>query len=142
MNNTPSNREYLGQGWAFPVQVDRRTGRIKMVSYEDDVAEAIRIILTTRKGERVMRPTFGCDIFSFMFGSNDYSQLKLIEREIRKSLREWEHRIEKVEVNAVADAADGGRVNIEITYNIVGNNNTFNLVYPFYLDEGLKPDAK
>lgn len=65
-------KDFLGTGWKFPVEVDEITGRIKMSSYEEDIQEAIGIILKTRKGERMMRPDFGCELM----GGNWYYYYK------------------------------------------------------------------
>ena len=58
---TTNGRDIIGSGWAFPVRVDAR-GRISLARQERDVEEAIHMILLTPKGQRVMRPDFGCRI--------------------------------------------------------------------------------
>ena len=60
-------KEFLGRGLKFPLQVDARTGKLAMVSHEDDIREAIGIILHTVQGERVMRPDFGSNILDYTF---------------------------------------------------------------------------
>ncbi|MDF2720876.1 MAG: baseplate protein [Paenibacillus sp.] len=128
--------EFLGRGWKFPVQVDPATGRIQMSEYEEDIAEAIRIILGTSKGERVMRPTFGCDMREFVFGTTDDTTLRMLEGSIIEAIRIWEPRVEEVEAKAIPDRADPGMVRIHIQYIVRSTNNLFNQVYPFYLFEG------
>ena len=66
-----NSSEFLGKGFAFPLGVDPVTGRMKMAEYEEDIRQAIYIILMTRKGERVMRPEFGCDIHNYSFSGAD-----------------------------------------------------------------------
>lgn len=128
--------EFLGRGWKFPVQVDPATGRIRLSEYEEDIAEAIRIILGTSIGERVMRPDFGCGLRDFVFGTTDDTTLRMLEGSIVEAIRVWEPRVEEVEVNATPDKTDPGKVQIRIQYLVRTTNNLFNQVYPFYLYEG------
>ena len=65
-------RSYLGRGWSFPVRLQGRAGTIRLSEYEEDVRESIRIILATSKGERVMRPDFGCGIHDMVFRSDQH----------------------------------------------------------------------
>ncbi len=127
-------KKFLGKGWKFPVNVSQ-AGKIKMSEYEEDIKESIHIILGTSKGERVMRPDFGCGIHDFVFYPINTSTLTLIESSVREALIRWEPRIEVLKVVASSEMADVGRVNITIDYRVRTTNNEFNLVYPFYLEE-------
>jgi phage baseplate assembly protein W len=129
---------FLGRGWKFPIQVDKATGRIMMSEYEQDIAEAIRIILGTSLGERTMRPDFGCDVINFVFGDTDATTLRLLESSIRDGIENWEPRVHEVDIQAVMEDEDNGRVDIGIKYTVRSTNNLFNLVYPFYIHEGSK----
>ncbi|MBM7868040.1 baseplate protein [Heliobacterium gestii] len=128
--------QFLGRGWKFPIQVDPATGRIRMSEYEEDVEEAIRIILRTAKGERVMQPEFGCKIRDYVFRGTDRSTLQLMADEIKDALRSWEPRIEDIEVKVTRHPDEGGTLFIHIQYVVRRTNNLFNRVYPFYLYEG------
>jgi phage baseplate assembly protein W len=130
-------KSFLGRGWKFPVEVDPKTGRIMMSEYEDDIAEAIRIILSTSKGERLMRPNFGCGVQSFVFGLTDTTTLKLFETEIRQAIMSWEPRVYEVVINTFFDQDDPGKLIINVRYVVRSTNNLFNLVFPFYLSEGM-----
>jgi uncharacterized protein len=127
---------FLGRGWKFPIQVDKATGRMRLSEYEEDIAEAIRIILGTTQGERVMRPTFGCGVQDFIFGLTDDTTLRLLEGNIKEAIRMWEPRVDEVDVAATPDQEDPGKLYIRIGYLIRTTNNLFNQVYPFYLHEG------
>ncbi len=127
--------EFLGRGFAFPLGVDPFTGRMRMAEYEDDIRQAIFIILMTRKGERVMRPEFGCDIHDYAFGIVDYETLSRIEEAVQEALVLWEPRIRDIEVEAYL--AEAGKVNISVSYIVRTTNNPYNLVYPFYISEGM-----
>ena len=130
-------QSFLGTGFTFPVQVDEITGRFRTSSYEDDIKEAISIIINTRPGERVMRPEFGCRIHDYLFESMSYSVISGMEAAVREALTIWEPRIVDTEVTIDGGNADNGVVYIHISYVVRSTNNPFNLVYPFYLNEGL-----
>lgn len=128
--------KFLGTGWTFPVQPDEETGGISMSSQDQDIEEALWIILSTRKGERVMRPDFGCGIHDFMFSVINTSTLALIETSVREALTLWEPRIEVSDVKISTEKVDVGQLVVNIDYKVRTTNNRFNLVYPFYITEG------
>jgi phage baseplate assembly protein W len=126
---------FLGAGWSFPIRVGR-DGRIVMSEYETDIKEAIWIILSTAKGERVMQPEFGCGIHEFVFSVIDTSSLTLIENSVKEALTIWEPRVDLAGVNASTEKVSEGKLMIEVEYIVRKTNNRFNMVYPFYLSEG------
>lgn len=128
-------KEFLGRGWKFPVNVNS-AGEIEPSEYEEDIEEAIRIILSTSGGERVMRNDFGCAIHDFVFALINTSTIAMIEASVREALAMWEPRIELIEVNISTDKAGEGLLPISIDYRVISTNNEFNMVYPFYLKEG------
>jgi Bacteriophage baseplate protein W len=124
-------RDFLGVGWAFPVGVDAR-GRIALARQERDIEEAIRIILLTPKGQRVMRPEFGCQIHDLIFAPNDATTAGLAAYYVEESLAMWEPRIRVNEVNARSDPENQGRLLIDISYEIKATHDSRSLVFPFY----------
>ena len=130
-------RGFLGVGFYFPLQVEEATGKMKTVSLEEDIAQAIRIILMTRKGERVMRPEFGCDIYNYAFDTTNYTTLVQMENTVRDALIRWEPRITDIRVHIDDSQEKEGTLLIEIDYRVRSTNNPFNLVYPFYVNEGM-----
>lgn len=130
-------KEFLGQGWKFPVNVSS-TGQIEMSKYEIDIQEAIWVILGTSKGERVMRQDFGCGIHDFVFATINTTTTGMIAASVREALTMWEPRMEIISVDVSTDRADEGKLLISIDYRVIRTNNEFNLVYPFYLREGGK----
>lgn len=132
------DKPFLGRGWKFPIQVDSATGRIRMSEGEEDIKEAIKIILRTTKGERVMRADFGCSLDRFVFDSTDPTTLRQLEFTIEEAIRNWEPRVEDTEIHAVPDRQDSGKLLLNIEYKVRATNNLFNLVFPFYLEEGVK----
>lgn len=129
---------FLGKGWKFPVQVDATTGRIRMAEGEEDIEESIRIIIRTSKGERLMRPDFGCGLRDFVFGTTDETSLRLIASDVQEAIRIWEPRVKDVEVEVKPDRHNNGRVLMSVSYAVRSTNNLFNQVFPFYLEEGTK----
>jgi phage baseplate assembly protein W len=128
-------KEFLGVGWKFPVNVDAK-GDIQMSEYEEDIKEAIWIILATSKGERVMRPDFGSGIYDFVFAPINTATIGLVEESVREALTTYEPRIELLSVEVSTEEADKGKLLIGINYRVRNTNNEFNMVYPFYLTEG------
>lgn len=124
-------RDFLGVGWAFPVGVDAR-GRIALARQERDIEEAMRIILLTPKGQRVMRPEFGCQIHDLMFAPNDATTAGLAAYYVEEALGMWEPRIHIKEVTARPDTENQGRLLIDISYEIKATHDSRSLVFPFY----------
>ncbi len=138
MDDRDMVNDFLGVGWKFPVEVDETTGRIKTVSYEEDVKEAIYLIMMTKPGERMMRPDFGCGISDYIFETMDYSTIVQLQNEILNALILWEPRITDVEVEVKADDETVGKLNISISYVVRITNNPYNMVYPYYINEGIQ----
>ncbi|HYY58002.1 MAG TPA: GPW/gp25 family protein [Pyrinomonadaceae bacterium] len=126
------SRDFLGKGWKFPVQVDA-SGRIMLSEFEEDIREAIRIILLTAKGERVMRPEFGTGLHNFVFETMSVTNIGTIQAAIQNALIEWEPRIELLSVSVEADQGEVGKLLINIDYEVRATNTQFNLVFPFYI---------
>lgn len=129
--------DFLGKGFGFPVRPDPVSGRILPSEYEEDIRQAVYLILMTRKGERLMRPEFGCGIHDFAFDSMDFGTLSRMKDSIREALILWEPRIRDVEVEIEPEDM-AGRLAIHIRYVVRTTNNPYNLVYPFYLNEGIE----
>jgi phage baseplate assembly protein W len=124
-------RDFLGAGWAFPVGVDAR-GRIALSRRERDVEEAILMILLTPKGQRVMRPEFGCQIHELIFAPNDATTAGLAAYYVEEALAMWEPRIRVLEVNAGPDPQASERLLLDIRYEIKATYDRRALVFPFY----------
>jgi uncharacterized protein len=124
--------DFLGVGWTSPIQLDR-DGQIQMARYEDTVRQSIWMILSTAKGERVMRPDFGCGIHDKVFLPNTLGTVGQIVSDVRDALVNWEPRIDVLNVNVIPDRNQPNVILIQVDYQIRTTNNIFNLVYPFYL---------
>jgi phage baseplate assembly protein W len=124
-------RDFLGTGWAFPIGVDAH-GRIELARQERDIDEAIRIILLTPKGQRVMRPEFGCQIHELLFAPNDATTAGLAAYYVEEALAMWEPRIRVQSVTARPDTTAPERLLIDIHYEIKATHDSRSLVFPFY----------
>jgi phage baseplate assembly protein W len=124
--------EIIGSGLAFPLQVDRRGG-IALARDETDIEQAIELILGTARGERPMRPEFGCGVHDFVFDSIDASTVGKMENAIRDALDHWEPRVVVETVEFDLSSVDEGRLMIDIGYRVRVTNTMRNLVYPFYV---------
>ena len=128
--------QFLGVGWHYPVKRDGSGQQFATAAYEESIRQAIWIILSTSKGERVMRPNFGCGLFELVFSPNDATTRGLAEHHVREALGIWEPRIDVDRVEAFPDGAQGEVLLIHIDYRVRTTDNRFNLVYPFYLERG------
>ncbi|MEH2048243.1 GPW/gp25 family protein [Nostoc sp.] len=127
-------REFLGVGWKFPIRVNARGG-LSFSAHEQDIEEAIWLILSTAKGERVMEPNFGCGIYDYVFAPNNPGTRGSITYEVQKSLTEFESRIDVESVRVESFPESDNRLLIYVDYRVRYNNAKRNLVYPFYLTE-------
>ncbi len=152
-----SNLDFIGTGWRFPIKVNPR-GRLEWSYGPERIQNAIWIIIKTALGERIMRPKFGAGVDDFVFQSNSGVNRSALAIAIKNALVEWEPRIdvEEVLVVSAADVESGGEVSLDapdsrmnnpgdlesqvlvtIQYRIGTTNESFNVVFPFYLEEGV-----
>ena len=131
------HKDFLGRGWAMPVALDVRTGQVMAAEYEEDIRQAIRIIIETAPGERVMRPDFGCGIHELVFASMDSETLQRVRSVVEDALRRYEARIEVLDVGVDEQSAlTDGSLMVEVDYRVRKTNQVGNLVFPFYFREG------
>jgi phage baseplate assembly protein W len=126
------DREFLGRGLAFPLQVDPRGG-ISLASGQSDIAQSIRIILETAPGERVMRPEFGCRVHELVFAPHNATTQGLLIHYVKQALARWEPRIDVREVNVSVEPGREEALLVEIKYQIKDTHDERSIVYPFYL---------
>ncbi|MGI8633134.1 MAG: GPW/gp25 family protein [Solirubrobacterales bacterium] len=122
----------LGSGIGFPLAVDGHGG-LTLAHGEEDVEQAIPLILGTAPGERPMRPEFGCGVHDYIFEAVDAYTLGRLEHEIREALERWEPRIEVLGVDFDLARAEHGELLIDIAYRLRATNDVRNLIYPFYV---------
>ncbi len=133
-----NGKAFLGSGLRFPLQIDPRTGKISIVSHEEDIEQAIGIIIRTARSERVMRPEFGSNIDEYVFSTMRNTQTDAIAYEIHEQLILLEPRIVDVQVHCTEEETTEGRLIISVEYTVRSTNNRYNKVYPFYILEGVE----
>ena len=128
-------KDFLGSGWKFPPRLNSQ-GCIELVHQDQDIAEAIKIILFTRKGERPMRPDFGSKLHTLIYESRDDRTIGLARQYITEALTRWEPRIEVIGVSGHFELDDAAPLVIDIKYRVNTTNSERNLTFPFYVIPG------
>ena len=123
---------FLGEGLSFPFQIDKYN-KVKTSQYERSIEESIIIILSTKLGERLMRPEFGCKIHNLLFAPNTIDTHNLAIFYVKEALETWEHRINLLKIDVSMELENSIHINID--YQIQESNSVYNLVYPFYLTD-------
>lgn len=128
------SKPFFGVGVSFPVSLNIE-GQLNLAKYEESIRQSIWIILSTAKGERVMRPEFGCGIYDFVFETNSATTVGRISQSVEEALLNFEPRIDVLDIQVMPQSdEDGEKLIINIDYQVRSTNNAFNLVYPFYLE--------
>lgn len=125
-------RERLGSGWAFPVSPEAATGHLAYRSGPEKVRDAIRLVLQTEPGERVMRPSFGCGLRQFLMQPNTVATRALIQREVQVAIERWEPRVTVKAVTA-EPGDDPALVVVTVRYEHNLDKSDDVLVYPYSL---------
>lgn len=130
------DKSFLGKGWGFPVQFDPQTKGVSMVSDEEDIRESLRILFSTRLGERVMQPTYGCALQALVFEVVNERTLSEIREAVERAILFFEPRIRLDRVDVDDEQVYEGLLQIRVYYTIRSTNTRSNIVYPFYFREG------
>lgn len=131
------DRSFLGTGWGFPPTFRRNTGGVDMLSEEADIQSSLEILLSTRVGERVMQPKYGCNMDRLLFEPLDTTLQAYMKDLIRTAILYFEPRIILNDVVLEPDVLEG-RILIKIDYTVATTNTRNNFVYPFYVEEGVE----
>ncbi|MCE1244202.1 GPW/gp25 family protein [Oryzomicrobium sp.] len=131
-----SDAPFLGTGWRFPPSFDHGGRRAAMTSGEDDIRESLAILFATAQGERVMQPTYGCELRAMVFTVIDASAVTAIQDAVRRAVLFCEPRIDLESVEVDESRAAEGILHLDLVYTVRGTNTRSNMVYPFYFLEG------
>ncbi len=129
------NNSFLGRGWSFPPVFDRTAG-VQMLDGEADIQSSLEILLSTRIGERVMQPEYGCNTDNMLFEAMNTSFQTFMKKQIEKAILADEPRIDLKNIDLVTQNAVDGVILIVVDYVVRATNTRTNLVYPFYKTEG------
>jgi len=131
-NETP----YIGIGWSFPPAFNHYANQVEMTTEDDDIKGSLEIILTTKLGERLLRPLFGCDLTIKVFETMNSNQVNMIKNMIEECILLYEPRIDVEKISIQTNNAFEGVFYIHIDYTIRATNSRRNIVFPFYINEG------
>ena len=135
---TDTDKAFLGVGWSFPPEFHKQGDTLAtgMVSEEEDIVESLDILLSTRPGERVMQPNFGCGLHSMVFETINESTVTEIKDVIERAVLFYEPRITLEGIDVTTEDALDGTLKIQLNYTVRRTNTRSNIVYPFYYLEG------
>ena len=128
-------KSFLGTGWSFPPEFTKDPCRVMMVSDEEDIDQSLKILLSTRHGERRMQPEYGCNLDILLFEPINTTLLTLVKDLIEKAILYHEPRVDLKKLEIKTDRVTEGLLMIEGEYVIRSTKSRYNLVYPFYLKE-------
>jgi phage baseplate assembly protein W len=131
-----STTSFLGTGWSFPPTFDRNTGSVAMTSDERDIQCSLQILLSTRQGERVLLPDYGCNLEPLMFEPMSTTFNTYIQNLVETAILTYETRITLNSVTLSTDGEVQGLILIEVDYTVKSTNSRFNRVFPYYKTEG------
>ena len=129
------SKSYLGTGWSFPPSFIKPSHEVAMLSDEPDIESSLKILLSTRQGERVMRPDYGCNLDELVFEPLTTTFKTYIKDLISTAILYYEPRIDVNRIDLDDTGELDGRILISIDYTVRSTNSRFNFVYPFYKSE-------
>lgn len=129
-------RSFLGRGWSFPPAFNAYNREVVMVEEGEDIEQSLRILISTLPGERLMNPTYGCDLHALVFENISPTLENEIITMVEKAIIAHEPRVIVDEIAVQEDDNHIGLIKIQVTYTVVATNTRSNMVYPFYLKEG------
>ncbi|MBU3660684.1 MAG: GPW/gp25 family protein [Flavobacteriales bacterium] len=130
------NDAFLGTGWSFPPEFNKGSKLVLMRSGAEDIKESLAVIITTRLGERIMEPKFGCNLEEVLFKPLDLTMKTYASDLIRSAILYFEPRINLNSVDLSKSDDLNGVLYIELDYTIRSTNSRMNMVYPYYRSEG------
>lgn len=128
------SNEFIGFGWSFPPVFNAGGTTVDMTTGIKDIENSLHILLGTALKERVMQPTYGCNLNFMLFESMNEHFVTYLSHLVRSAITYHEPRIKADEIAVQTDEAVEGRVLIIINYTIRSTNTKLNFVYPFYVN--------
>ena len=126
--------DFIGKGWSFPPSFNKAAQSVEMVSDEAEIEGSLSVLFSTQIGERLFRPTFGCNLDDYLFKNNSTVVILRMKNMITQAIKEFEPRITLDSVNVNMDEIIDGRLSISLSYTINATNRKYNMVYPYYLE--------
>ena len=126
--------DFIGKGWSFPPNFNKAAQSVEMVSDEAEIEGSLAVLFSTQVGERLFRPTFGCNLNDYLFRNNSEVVILRMKNMIAQAIEEFEPRITLDSVNVNMDEIIDGKLSISLLYTINATNRKYNMVYPYYLE--------
>jgi len=123
------NIAFLGNGWSFPPAFDKISRKVEMTFGREDIERSLEILLSTRPGERVMQPDYGCNLDRLVFEPLDASLKSYMEDVVKTAILYHEPRITADKVQILEDSFFSGEVRLMVDYVIRTTNSRYNFVY-------------
>lgn len=127
--------DLIGKGWSFPI-APGLDHRLHYLGGFEKVRQSIWLLLSTAPGERVMLPEYGCGIHDLVFEANTAALRGAVQAAVRLALNRWEPRIDVVDVRVETTPGEPSQLLIHIDYVLRATNSIYNLVYPFFINQG------
>lgn len=134
--NMEKEQSFLGRGWSFPPEFSKESREVKMLEDEADIKSSLQILLSTRLGERVMVPGYGCNLEDMLFNPLNLTLKTYVIDLIRTAILYHEPRIDVSKIDIDLSDELNGVLLIDIEYTIRATNSRMNMVFPFYKEEG------
>lgn len=131
-----NEKAFLGIGWSFPPEFTLTTKEVVMLSNEDDIKSSLEILLSTKVGERIMQPKYGCNLDELLFDKLDRTLKTYVADLVKTAILYYESRIDVEKIDIIQGDDLNGELLVIIDYKIRATNSRINMVYPFYIDEG------
>lgn len=131
-----NKKSFLGIGWSFPPEFNRDAAAVKMISDEKDIQSSLEILLTTRLGERIMVPQYGCNLDELLFENLSRTLITYVSELIKSAILYHEPRIDVNRIDISESDVLQGELFIKVEYTVRATNSRNNVVFPFYLEEG------
>ncbi|HEY9196805.1 MAG TPA: GPW/gp25 family protein [Mucilaginibacter sp.] len=126
---------FIGRGWSFPPNFDKSAGKVEMLTDEADIESSLGILFTTRLGERIMQPTFGCDLHNIVFEAVNLTLKTYIKDLIETAILYFEPRITLNSTEVDSSMDNEGLLLIKLNYTVRTTNSRYNYVFPFYKND-------
>ncbi|GGF39501.1 GPW/gp25 family protein [Echinicola rosea] len=130
------SNEFLGTGWSFPPEFNKESGRLKTSTGVEDINQSLEILFGTKLGERIMQPTYGCNLDELLFSSMNRTLKTYVTELIKNAILYHEPRIETEKIDITQGDELKGELLIHLHYRVRATNARKNMVYPFYMEEG------
>jgi len=132
----PIDESFLGTGWSFPPVFSQASKDVQRVGEDDDILQSLYILFSTTPGERLLQPTYGCNLKAMVFENITENTMTEIRDIIEKAVLFFEPRIDLNSVDVDTEQIKNGILRILLNYTVRATNTRSNMVYPFYFREG------